>query len=101
VTAGPGWSDSLPHFTLVSRVDCHLCDVMKAELGAFLAELSGLPAAAALAHITVLDVDSGAELKRRFGYKVPVLLADGEVLCSGRFDRLEVERLTRSPARGT
>lgn len=75
-------------FTLVSRVDCHLCDTMHQELQSYLG--SGGPA------VEILDVDADPDLKRRFGYKVPVLLLDGEVVCFGRLDRAELERLTRA-----
>ena len=81
---------AVPVFTLISRVDCHLCDTMHEQLQSFLG--GGGPA------IEILDVDRDPELKRRFGHKVPVLMLDGEVLCFGRFDRAEVERLTRARA---
>ena len=99
MSAGAESSGALPRFTIVSRVDCHLCDVMKAELGAFLSELTGVAADAALGCVTVLDVDASDELRRRYGHKVPVLLADGEVVCHGQFDRAEAQRLTRTRAR--
>ncbi|HZF15627.1 MAG TPA: glutaredoxin family protein [Steroidobacteraceae bacterium] len=78
--AGPRW-------TLVSRIDCHLCELMQEELITYLGERA--------ADVAVLDVDADATLLRRFGNKVPVLLIDGEVACCGRFDRAEVERLAR------
>lgn len=76
-----------PHWTLVSRIDCHLCERMHEELNAFLGERA--------ADVTVVDVDADESLRRRFGHKVPVLLIDGEIACFGRFERGEVERLTR------
>lgn len=84
-------ADRLSGFVLVSRADCHLCEAMHAELTAFLGE--------AAAQIPVLDVDDDAELRRRYGYKVPVLLHAGEIVCFGRFDRSEVERALKAVAR--
>jgi predicted thioredoxin/glutaredoxin len=78
---------AVPGYTLVSRADCHLCEVMLEELRAFLG--AGAPP------IRVVDVDQDADLKRRFGHQVPVLLLDGEVVCHGRFDAAEAERLSR------
>jgi predicted thioredoxin/glutaredoxin len=77
-------------FTLVSRADCHLCDTMHEHLQSYLGV--GAPA------VKVLDVDRDPDLQRRFGHKVPVLMLDGEVVCCGKFDRAEVERLTRVKA---
>ena len=64
---------------------------MHAELTAFFG--------AAAARIPVLDVDADLDLRRRFGYKVPVLLHAGEIVCFGRFDRSEVERALKAGAR--
>ena len=82
--------NAAPVFTLVGRVDCHLCETMHEQLQSYLG--SGAPV------IEILDVDRDPDLKRRFGHKVPVLMLDGEVVCFGRFDRAEVERLTRARA---
>ena len=51
------------------------------------------------AQVPVLDVDADAELRRRYGHKVPVLLHAGEIVCFGRFDLTEVERALKSSAR--
>jgi ABC-type uncharacterized transport system ATPase subunit len=74
-------------FSLVSRTDCHLCEVMHEELLALFGESART--------IPVLDVDADRELLRRYGHKVPVLLLDGEPVCSGSLDRVEIERLMR------
>ncbi len=80
-----------PGFVLVSRADCHLCEIMHAALTAFLGK--------AAAETPVLDVDADAELRRRYGHKVPVLLHAGEVVCFGHFDRAQVEHVLRASAR--
>jgi hypothetical protein len=49
----------------------------------------------ALPPIDVLDVDSDAELVRRYGLNVPVLLLDGIVVCRHRLDVPELKRLLR------
>jgi hypothetical protein len=72
----------------VQRRDCELCEHM-------LEELRLLQRSLALPPIEVLDVDSDAELLRRYGVHVPVLLLDGEVVCRHRLDVPELKRLLR------
>jgi hypothetical protein len=60
-----------------------------------LQELASLACSLALPPIDVLDVDADAELLRRFGLHVPVLLLDGEVVCRHRLDVPELKRLLR------
>ena len=60
-----------------------------------LQELARLASSLALPPIDVLDVDADAELLRRFGVHVPVLLLDGEVVCRHRLDVPELMRLLR------
>ena len=43
--------------------------------------------------VEVVDVDADAQLRTRFGHKVPVLLLDGLPVCHGQFDADEVRRL--------
>ncbi|HUN27484.1 MAG TPA: glutaredoxin family protein [Steroidobacteraceae bacterium] len=74
--------------TLVQRHDCGLCEEMLAELAA-LGRTLELPA------LEVLDVDADAQLRRRYGLDVPVLLLDGAVVCRHRLDGAELARLLR------
>jgi hypothetical protein len=74
--------------TVVHRQECDLCDEM-------LAELEALGRTVALPPIDVVDVDSDAELTRRYGLNVPVLLLDGTVVCRHRLDAAELTRLLR------
>jgi hypothetical protein len=60
-----------------------------------LSELAVLQSSLALPPIDVLNVDSDAELVRRYGHHVPVLLLDGEVVCRHRLDVPELKRLLR------
>ena len=70
-------------WTVYSRADCSLCELLLDEL----AELLGPEAAAA---VQVVDIDGQPELERRYGSRIPVLMADGEFVCAYRLD---VERV--------
>ena len=74
--------------TLLYREDCGLCEEMLAELDA-LGRRVPLPA------LEQVDVDSDAELARRHGLHIPVLLLDGTVVCRTRLDSDELTRLLR------
>ena len=76
--------------TLLTRADCGLCEEM-------LAELRTLSTRAALPPLTIVDVDSDAQLQRRYGLKVPVLLLDSIPVCSHRLDSAELLRLLKRP----
>lgn len=71
------------HWAVYSREGCHLCE----ELLADLAQLLG-PAAAA--QVVVIDISDDPELERKYGQRVPVLLADGEFVCAYRLDEARV-----------
>jgi uncharacterized membrane protein len=51
--------------TLYSRSDCHLCEQARLDLEALQSDLPH--------RLVVVDVDSTLELKRRFGFEVPVV----------------------------
>jgi hypothetical protein len=68
----------MPQWTVYSRADCSLCEQLLEEL----AELLG-PAAAA---VQVVDIEGDPELERKYGTRIPVLLADGEFVCAYRLD---------------
>jgi glutaredoxin-like protein DUF836 len=69
----------MPQWTVYSRADCSLCEHMLEEL----TELLGPQAAAA---VQVVDIDGDPELERKYGTRIPVLLADGEFVCAYRLD---------------
>ncbi|HKZ74922.1 MAG TPA: glutaredoxin family protein [Steroidobacteraceae bacterium] len=75
--------------TVVHRQGCDLCDEM-------VLELESLARRAPLPPVSVVDVDSNAELVRRYGVNVPVLLLDDSVVCRHRLDEPELLRLLRS-----
>jgi predicted thioredoxin/glutaredoxin len=74
--------------TVVQRRDCELCEHL-------LSQLTALARSLTLPPIDVVDVDADAELVRRYGLHVPVLLLDGEVVCRHRLDVPELKRLLR------
>lgn len=69
-------------FVLYSRPGCGLCEEL-------LAELAAVPAARAYP-VDVVDVDTDAAARVRYGHKIPVLLFAGELVCHGRLDVEEV-----------
>ena len=73
----------MPQWTVYSRTDCSLCEHLLEEL----AELLGPAVAAA---VQVVDIAGDPELERKYGTRIPVLLADGEFVCAYRLD---VERV--------
>ena len=73
--------------TLITRVNCHLCDVAKEAL-ARVSATSGQP-------WREVDVDSDPELQAEYWDRVPVILLDGE---EHGYWRVEEERLLRDLA---
>ena len=79
--------------TLLSRPGCHLCDEIRREVDALLADRPH--------EWTVVDVDSDADLARRYGDSIPVLFVNGHLFAKIRLPRLSSKfRLLRvaSPA---
>jgi glutaredoxin len=70
--------------TLLTRVNCHLCEDAKAAL-ARVSAASGVP-------WSEVDVDSSEELAYEYGDRVPVVLLDGK---EHGYWRVEEERLLR------
>ena len=71
--------------TLISRDGCHLCEVAEQTLDRI-----------APGQWARVDVDSGIELERDYGDRVPVLLLDGK---EHGYWRIEEDRLLRDLAR--
>jgi glutaredoxin-like protein DUF836 len=74
----------MPQWTVYSRADCSLCEQLLDEF----AELVGPAAAAA---VQVVDIEGNPELERKYGTRIPVLLADGEFVCAYRLDAERVQ----------
>jgi hypothetical protein len=77
-----------PRLTLLGRTNCGLCEHM-------LEELRKLRTRRELPPLDLVDVDADADLGRRYGMKIPVLLLDGVPVCEVRLDVAELERLLR------
>jgi predicted thioredoxin/glutaredoxin len=72
---------------LVTRKDCHLCD----RALALLRELGVEPELA--------DVATDDELFRLYDWRVPVVLADGELVAEGRITRKQLEEALKGSGR--
>lgn len=70
-------------WTIYSREGCSLCEQLMADLAALLE-----PAAAA--RVQVVDIARDPELERKYGQRIPVLMADGEFVCAYRLDQERV-----------
>jgi len=76
---------------LHTRRDCHLCDVMKAEIR----EVSRrIPV-----ELTEVDIDTDPELVERYGRSIPVLSIAGRVAFKGRLTAADLERKLERRAR--
>lgn len=64
--------------TLVTRLECPLCDDMAASL-APIATSAGVT-------VEMLDVDADPDLKARYGWDVPLLFAGQREICRHRID---------------
>lgn len=71
-------SDSIPVLTLLGRNGCHLCEDMRAALNHWAARI----------HFAVREIDITGipELEARYGWDIPVLLADGREICRHYLD---------------
>lgn len=66
----------MPVFTLYTRKDCPLCAHMADRARQILRE-GGYPSTT----LDEVDVDADPELKRVWGWEIPVLWADGREVC--------------------
>jgi hypothetical protein len=73
--------------TLYSRPECHLCE-------AFLADLE--PLLPAEVTVETVDVDSSVTLERRYGLRIPVLVAGEEEVSGYPLDQERVRRYLES-----
>lgn len=77
--------------TLYTRVGCHLCDVVKAQLDAAQAQRRFA--------LEVVDVDTRPELVALYGDEVPVVMVAGRKAFKYRLNPAEfLERLARAEA---
>ncbi len=71
-------TDTLPAWTLMTRLDCPLC--VSFELA-----LANWHAGRGRFQLNVINVDSSPVLAERYGMRVPVLLAGEHEICAFRF----------------
>jgi len=82
----------LTRLTLLSRPGCHLCDEMRRQVEAILADVER--------QWEEVDVDSDPELVRRYGETVPILFVNGRLFAKIRLPRLATAlRLRRAASR--
>jgi hypothetical protein len=74
----------MPQWTVYSRPECGLCDELIVELAPLLGPVD---------RVMVVDISGDPELERRYGQRIPVLLADGEFVCAHRLDADRVRAL--------
>jgi glutaredoxin len=78
----------MPKLVLYSRPECHLCEAVVERLQPLLAGRS--------VEFEIVDVDSSVALERRYGLRIPVLVA-GDVELSGYpFDEARVREYLAS-----
>ncbi len=63
---------------LFSRSNCHLCEVMEDELRPYIRKYSII--------VKRQYIDNDADLEKRYGSKVPVLMFQDTILCEYFFD---------------
>jgi glutaredoxin len=80
----PASTEPAVRLTLITRAQCHLCEVAKEAMARFTAE-TGEP-------WTELDVDSDPALLEEYWDRVPVILLDGK---EHGYWRVEEDRLRR------
>jgi ABC-type uncharacterized transport system ATPase subunit len=67
-----------------SRPGCGLCNEFMVELAHLLGPLA--------ANVAVVDIETDADLTRKYATKIPVLTVDGDFVCSYRVDSERVRR---------
>lgn len=78
----------LRKLTLYSRPECHLCEALLADLTPL------LPAGTT---VDIVDVDSAVALERRYGLRIPVLVAGEVELSCYPLDSERVRRFLEAP----
>ena len=76
------------HLTFLTRGDCRLCGAAREVIDRVIPEYD--------IRLDVVDVDSQAELARRYGEQIPVLLVDGAKAFKFRIDERRLRRRLRS-----
>jgi hypothetical protein len=78
---------TVPTLVLYSRPECHLCEALVERLVPLLGERAVLE---------IVDVDSSVALERRYGLRIPVLVAGDIELSAYPLDTERVQRYLES-----
>lgn len=81
-------SETLPVVRLLSRNDCHLCDVAKGRI-----ESAGRRVRFRL---EIVDIDSDPDLAARYGERIPVVHVNGEEMFAYRVNERVLVRKLKS-----
>ena len=73
--------------TLYSRPGCHLCDDMKAVINRVARTIP--------LTLDVVDISTDADLERRHGLEIPVLMIDGKKAAKYRVEEDELTRILK------
>lgn len=79
----------MSRWIVYSRPGCGLCEEFLQQLAEHIGDRA--------AHVQVVDVDSDAELKRKYGQRIPVLAIDGEFVCAYRLDMDRLQFYLQAP----
>ncbi len=77
----------MPVVTFYTRKGCHLCEVARAEVERLRAEADFT--------LEIVDIDTDAELRRKFNEEVPVIFVNGRKAFKYRVDARRFLRLIR------
>ena len=80
----------MPRLTLDTRVNCHLCEVVKDTLDRVRTDQPF--------ELEVFDIDADPELRKLYDQEVPVVLVDGKKWAKYRVDEDALRRRLRSEA---
>lgn len=78
---------NMPHLTILSRKDCHLCEVIHRIARHLQQEFEF--------ELTKVDIDQDRHLAAQYGTRLPVVLIDQEEACSGKVTEGELRRVIK------
>jgi hypothetical protein len=82
-------------WTVLSRPECGLCEEFVSELQQLLVAYSA--GGGVIPQVEIADVDTNLDWSRKYGERIPVLLANDDYVCAIRLDVERVRRLLSSP----
>lgn len=79
---------------IYSRPGCHLCEEMKTLVRRVIDHTG------AAAQVEEINVETDADLERRFGLEIPVLMLNGKKVAKYRVSEEDVKRILRAGRTG-